>query len=232
MCIAMGHSTLAEIPWKIAVVRDNIENGFPHTIGDIICLPRGLAVDDCTRTLDDGTSSSSSSSSSCREEKAAERQRHPAAVEALKRVLSVLVHEKIHVYQRMYPEQTRIHVRDVLKRERAFPLADVLNEEDKTRTRSNPDLDGWVYRNTEGPHTDAVSYMVYTTDRPRSLADARIKSVDIGAARPDTGSSNIPNTSSHVYEHPYEEMAYAMSKAIVFGYGSDADVRHVCQCVC
>jgi len=221
----MGHSTLAEIPWKIAVVRDDIENGFPHTIGDIICLPRGMAVDGCTRALDDGTSSSSSSSSSSfREEKAAERQQDPVVVEALRRVLSVLVHEKIHVYQRMYPEQTQSYVRDVLKGERAFPLADVLNEEDKTRTRSNPDLDGWVYRNTEGPHKDAVSYMVYTTDRPRSLADARIKSVN-------HEKGHISNTSSQVYEHPYEEMAYVMSKAIVFGYGSDADVRHMCQCV-
>jgi len=37
-----GFEGLLEVPWKFKVIRENIENGFPHTLGDTIYIPERL----------------------------------------------------------------------------------------------------------------------------------------------------------------------------------------------
>ncbi len=37
-----GFSALLDIPWNFKMINDNIENGFPHTIKDVIYLPKKL----------------------------------------------------------------------------------------------------------------------------------------------------------------------------------------------
>jgi hypothetical protein len=72
-----------------------------------------------------------------------------------------LLHEKIHVYQRAYPEKTAALVRDAGyvntgKRRNTVPLA-----------RANPDLDEWIYED------EAAKPMisVYQNDGPASVSD-------------------------------------------------------------
>lgn len=76
---------------------------------------------------------------------------------------AILLHEKIHIYQRTYPMQ----VSDYLRRK---GLVRVHAESSNPRHRSNPDTDGWVYaKNGKSIET------VYRSNNPRNLADVNIQ---------------------------------------------------------
>ena len=101
-------------------------------------------------------------------------------------LINILLHEKIHVYQRMYPILAQKYIKAngfVLWKERyTEPLS-----------RANPDLDPYIY--TKG--TDGPMMALYNSDKPKNLQDVTIQPV---------------NKSS--WEHPYEHMAYTTVQLI------------------
>jgi hypothetical protein len=97
-----------------------------------------------------------------------------------------LVHEKIHVYERMFPADLEIWMQangyKRYKRQSEWPNA-----------RSNPDVDGWVYLRPDGKPT----VVLYTTDNPTSIDDV----VYPGPQHPNT-------------EHPFETLAYLVDSTM------------------
>lgn len=103
------------------------------------------------------------------------------AADADSRLASTLLHEKVHVYQKMYPGD----VADALaaegyKRENARSKV--------PRIRANPDLDDYIYTDPSG----AQMLATYASDAP-------------------TGITDVVQTNSAAFEHPYEKMAYAIA---------------------
>jgi hypothetical protein len=99
-------------------------------------------------------------------------------------LLRVLIHEKVHVYQRLYPEQTMKYLANLGYKRWKY-------RQGVPRIRSNPDLDPWIYID---PSTESPMMAVYTSDKPKSITDTVIE--------------------YGTYEHPYEEMAYLIEKKI------------------
>jgi hypothetical protein len=95
-----------------------------------------------------------------------------------------LLHEKVHVYQRMYPAETYQYLRDIgyerWKLRRDEPLA-----------RSNPDLDDWIYID---PNTKKPMVAYYSSSKPSSISDVTL---------------DHPS-----YEHPFEKMAYDIASKL------------------
>jgi hypothetical protein len=94
-----------------------------------------------------------------------------------------LIHEKIHIYQRMYPESLAQYLQYNgyvnWKQRRGVP-----------RIRANPDLDPYIYMH---PKTQAPMMCLYSSDKPESIND-------------------IEHAHGNTYEHPFEEMAYTIDK--------------------
>lgn len=184
MCTRRGHRHLADIPWKIAIVRQDVENGFPHTIRDVVCMPR------------------------------------PSLDEPFLSLVETLIHEKVHVYQRMFPKET-------LDAIRGLGYAPVCNRDELPRairrlTRSNPDLNDTVYAfYGHGPTAKKVKQATTTAEaraggctggivalyrslRPQDLGDVRHARI-----------ASIPDGSPPRFEHPYEHMAYITARAMI-----------------
>lgn len=105
--------------------------------------------------------------------------------ENIKHLINTLLHEKIHIYQRLYPEDLTIllNKRGYYKYKKRL---DFLNE--VPLLRSNPDLDNYIYIDPDG----LPMYSVYNNNNPQSVQD--IKTVPINSV---------------LYEHPFELMAYS-----------------------
>lgn len=95
-----------------------------------------------------------------------------------------LVHEKIHLYQRMYPE----HMVQLLGK---LGYVRWKNAQGVPRIRANPDTDPYIYVD---PATKAPMLAEYASDTPSSVSDITIKH---GAQ-----------------EHPYETMAYDIASMV------------------
>lgn len=97
----------------------------------------------------------------------------------------LILHEKIHVYQKMYPgdmdKYTQYH--HFYKKMRRNEVHDA---------RANPDLDEWIYNDSNNQ-----SYMALYKADSTNITDVTF----------------YPNN-SHFYEHPYEKMAYDMEKRL------------------
>jgi hypothetical protein len=106
--------------------------------------------------------------------------------ETLHKLTRILVHEKIHLYQRLYPKQCVAYLNTKgfiqWKLRQGVP-----------RIRSNPDLDPWIYIDTK---TDKPLIALYASDKPRNISDTVNPFNDIA------------------YEHPYELMAYTIEKCV------------------
>lgn len=109
--------------------------------------------------------------------------------------VQTLVHEKIHVWQRTQPWTCAAYVA-VAGYLRAC-RRDALGPDVRRRTRSNPDIDDFVYRRPPGGAT-----VFLLAERPTSLSDGSVTSLDGGA-------------SCDRYEHPYEAMAHTLSESLV-----------------
>ncbi len=98
---------------------------------------------------------------------------------------NTLIHEKIHVYQKMFPEDINEYL--VNNGFTKYKLRNNFNN-----TRSNPDMDEWIYKNKNDEIMMAEYY-----ENPKSIMDVNI----------------IPNNNSK-YEHPFEYMAYDITNDI------------------
>ncbi len=94
---------------------------------------------------------------------------------------STLLHEKVHVYQRMYPEEMVTYLET--NGYRPWRL-----RSDEPMARANPDLDAWIYID---PRTNKPMVALYTSDKPSSISDVILQNA--------------------AYEHPYERMAYEIA---------------------
>ncbi len=103
-------------------------------------------------------------------------------------VVKILIHEKIHVFQRLYPNHKIIQ--DYMKSYHKHQLKDdfKLNE---PFLRSNPDLDNWIYKDIK---TNTIMYSKYSSNKPNGISDT---------------------TTNHDMEHPYEKMAYEISYKLI-----------------
>jgi hypothetical protein len=151
------------IPWNLCKVSTNIEEGYPHTLKDVIILSESFF--DSTK----------------------EQQK------------ITLLHEKIHVYQRMYPVETQELIINFLGYQVKKENEDIANLK-----RNNPDVNDLVYGKT-----DFYIVQLYNSFSPKSLADSYAAMVK------DKNSEIVPLSSKdvdtpdmiHQIEHPYEIMA-------------------------
>jgi hypothetical protein len=169
------YSRISGIPWRLAIFespasgRRQPENGWPHTHGDVIFLP--LASVASLRS----TSSSGS-------------------IDAL---AETLVHEQLHVFQRVYPVETLILVRQYWDM-RAVGLGSSGRSSEKL-ARSNPDLSRVLWSSSSG----VACQQVFRSDKPSGLADSEL------ICRSGDGKS-VPVSLDH--EHPHEAMAYLIAE--------------------
>ena len=96
------------------------------------------------------------------------------------RLVKTLVHEKIHLLQRLFPDDEL-----VVSFMSNFRMID--NKNSVKLFRNNPDLNEYIYENKQGQ----VMYYRYKSEYPNDINDI----MDV----------------EH-YEHPFEEMAYILSK--------------------
>lgn len=113
------------------------------------------------------------------------------------RLLKVLIHEKVHIYQRKY----KLYSQLLITKYWHFDILAVNNKEnpDFTLLRNNPDINSIIYAKDE-----KLCLMRYENSEPVDIGNAKI-------------SGQCPD--NYKYEHPYEAMAYIISDAIV----GDAD---------
>ena len=157
---------LQNIPWKFAKLDKTIENGWPHTLHDVIVLPSNF--------LERGHSSND--------------------------IIDILIHEKIHVYQRVHPDLTISLLRSWGFTQTQVPhyILPIM--------RSNPDLSGFFQYQSKAP------VQLYNKMNPSSIADARVEVIDITSKELKVipnGISMLPFPPEIVKqtEHPYEVMA-------------------------
>jgi hypothetical protein len=135
-------------------------------------------------------------------------------------LVNVLIHEKIHIYQRLYPQDVdRLLIQrwgfypirgfgelngspNPLKP--PFPIERSLNLLNLRLLRNNPDLDDRVWT-----YNDKVISTIYLSETPKSILAAR------PVSRNESFSPLIAETG-----HPYEIMAYELSNFITKGDNS------------
>lgn len=81
-------------------------------------------------------------------------------------IITTIIHEKIHVYQRMYPELFRAALKTAgyvrLRERKTDPLS-----------RSNPDIDEFIYLSPKAQEMISV----YNTDKPTSIMDVKYSKI-------------------------------------------------------
>ena len=97
----------------------------------------------------------------------------------------LILHEKIHVYQKMYPK-------DIDKYIQYHHFYKKIRRNEVDGARANPDLDEWIYNDSNNQ-----SYMALYKAGSSNITDVTF----------------YPNN-SNFYEHPYEKMAYDMEKRL------------------
>jgi len=101
-----------------------------------------------------------------------------------KELLKTLVHEKIHIYQRKYPEEmvNYLESNGYTQWKQRFGVP---------RIRANPDLDPWIYYD---PITSKPMLAYYTSDRPYNITDIGLTDAS--------------------FEHPFELIAYRVASKL------------------
>jgi len=99
-----------------------------------------------------------------------------------------MLHEKVHVYQKLYPDDTYQYIRRL-----GFKRSNYLRKcTKKVYIRSNPDLDNYIYVKKNKKY-----FTIYKTKIPKNIND--IKTIPI---------NNVQ------FEHPFELMAYSIENKI------------------
>jgi hypothetical protein len=164
------------IPWKIGCIKksdqvNTYEEGLPHTRTDVILLPK--TIESSARAPDSVyvTASSYATTSSH------PLNQNPGSLTRL------LIHEKMHIYQKMYKEDVQIYLT-----ESGFTRYQ-RNSDNNNNTRSNPDVDHWTYKDKDGE-----IYKSQYLDGAKSIRDVTYLCGNDQTA-----------------EHPFEKMAIEMS---------------------
>lgn len=98
-----------------------------------------------------------------------------------KELIRTLIHEKIHIYQRLYPEEMA-----QLLEVRGFPRWKL--RMGIPRIRANPDVDPWVYMNQD---KNEPMLALYVSDQPANISDVFLQDA--------------------AFEHPFEFIAYEVA---------------------
>ena len=93
-------------------------------------------------------------------------------------LIKLLIHEKIHVYQKMFPNDVQVYI----KQNGFIPIR---KREMNDNIRANPDLDNWIYKDK-----NSNIYKAQYNKDPKTISDVIYYPTD-----------------SQLYEHPYETMA-------------------------
>lgn len=163
--ILKKYPLLNAIPYKFVKVTKIIENGYPHTLHDVIILTDNFF------TL------------------------------PYYKKISILIHEKIHVYQRLYTYKCIELICDL------WNYMPVNFSKNYTLSRSNPDLNGIIYK-----RNNMITLQIYNSIEPQSLTDSKLINLDTN--------NNILDKKIHPYyidqpEHPYEIHADLSTKIIL-----------------
>lgn len=132
------------------------------------------------------------------------------------KLIQTLIHEKIHVFQRLYPEITDDYIQNVLEFTRYIDKASETLSNILARSRNNPDIKG-LYA-FQGQY---IPVQVYNSDHPTSIADSKVVLYDInkdGLASLeayDIFDGHIPHELVVQCEHPYEIMAVLIAKVFI-----------------
>jgi len=94
------------------------------------------------------------------------------------RLIKLLIHEKIHLYQKLYPADVEIYINE-------NNYTRIKEREEPDNIRANPDLDNWIYSDKDG-NINKATY----NKMPSSIEDITYNPVN-----------------NQNYEHPYEKMA-------------------------
>lgn len=108
----------------------------------------------------------------------------PKYLITMQRLFNTLIHEKIHVYQKLYPEDMEIYLKN-----NNFKKISNIN---KKYIRANPDITNDIYVNKE----NKLLICQYNSN-PQNISDVTIYPIN-----------------EDKYEHPYEYMAYTLEKEI------------------
>lgn len=171
--ITENKNNIHNISWKFAKQNIDIENGWPHTLGDVIILSNKFF------TFDN------------------------------KIQLKVILHEKIHVYQRLYPLETNKLICD-------YWNFKIINRfENIEMARSNPDIDNYIYSNIY----NKIMIQLYNSEIPNGIEDSSVylyinKNEITKISHKDTGLSSVITQ----YEHPYEIMATLLPEILINNY--------------
>jgi hypothetical protein len=101
--------------------------------------------------------------------------------EQAQELVRTMIHEKIHLYQRLYPEEMMqiLEKRGFNRWKQRMGIP---------RIRANPDVDPWVYMNLD---QSEPMMALYTSDQPASISDVFLQDA--------------------AFEHPYEFIAYEIA---------------------
>jgi hypothetical protein len=100
-------------------------------------------------------------------------------------LLRVLIHEKIHIYQKIYPEDIKIWLNN-----NGFKKYRLRTKNDNVR--ANPDIDNFIYKNKNNS-----LIMSKYNELPLSINDVKYYPLN-----------------DYRYEHPFESMAYTLEDMI------------------
>jgi hypothetical protein len=151
------YSLLHNIQWNFVKLSKGIENDYPHTLLYYIMLPYNFITKYTNPTH-----------------------------ENIKSLIKTLIHEKIHIFQRAHPEETRILIEDM------WGFLPYKSNEDPLR-RTNPDTNDLLYK-----RESTTCLQKYNNTQPHTLSD-----------------SSINKECKELYEHPYEQMAYILAELLV-----------------
>ena len=98
------------LPWRLAIFGAQVEKGWPHTHGTVVCLP--MTFTDRSRSA----------------------------------LVELLIHERIHILQRLHPQATREFIR-VRYGPNVAPIIarEIMGPSERNRIYANPDVDSYEY---------------------------------------------------------------------------------------
>jgi len=120
-------------------------------------------------------------------------------------LFTIIVHEFIHVFQRNKPIETEILLNNL-----GYYAFTTRHDLAKTfNIRLNPDLNNIIY---QGKNKE-INLMVYTSDRPSTLLDTIIISIN---DENKVYKEVYNGTKKSYFEHPFEFMAYTLTDILIY----------------